>query len=107
MHILQVIYDCIDRKWEILLTRMRIGHSRLTHGYLIAGGSPPTCPHCGEDQPLTIKHVLVQCPEHVHQRRRLFGTPSITLRTMLSEKNTSPGGVVEKYVKEIGIFDLL
>jgi len=42
---------------SLLLNRLQIGHSRLTHSYLLSGDDPPTCQSCGI--PLTIKHVLV------------------------------------------------
>ena len=31
----------------VLLNRLRIGHSRLTHAYLLRGDAPPTCQSCG------------------------------------------------------------
>ena len=35
-----------DRRIEIVLTRLRIGHCRLTHGFIPDGGSDPVCAHC-------------------------------------------------------------
>jgi len=32
---------------SVLLNRLRIGHSRLTHSYLVYGDDPPTCQSCG------------------------------------------------------------
>ena len=48
-----------NRKNEVKLTRLRIGHSRLTHGYYMSRGRPPECNHCRV--PLTIKHILINC----------------------------------------------
>ena len=35
-----------DRRIEIVSTRLRIGHCRLTHGFILDGGSAPVCAHC-------------------------------------------------------------
>ena len=49
-----------NRQYEVKLSRIRIGHTRLTHGHLMTRNSQqPTCGSaaCG-NQSLTIKH----CP---------------------------------------------
>ena len=51
---------CQDRRWERTLTRLRIGHSRLTHGHLMTATAPPTCEYCGEEVEVTIKHILIE-----------------------------------------------
>jgi ribonuclease HI len=48
-----------SRKEEIIINRIRIGHTRLIHGYLMDNGEPPNCPSCGVA--LTVKHVLTEC----------------------------------------------
>lgn len=42
------------RSREVMLTRMRIGHSRATHSYLFTGTDPPNC-LC--DKRLTVYHI--------------------------------------------------
>ena len=50
----------ISRYDSVLLNRrLQIGHSRLTHSYLLSGDDSPTCQACGI--PLTVKHILVEC----------------------------------------------
>jgi len=49
----------MSRYDSVLLNILRIGHSRLTHSYLLSGDDPPTCQSCGI--PLTVKHILVEC----------------------------------------------
>ena len=60
------------RKHEVVLTRIRIGHTRLTHGYLMQGGNrePPICENCGEN--LSVKHLLAECPSYNVKRHRHF-----------------------------------
>jgi ribonuclease HI len=55
-----------SRREEIVLTRLRIGHSYLTHAYLLKGEELPQCPACSV--PLTIKHILLDCGEYDHLR---------------------------------------
>lgn len=57
------------RREEVLLTRMRIGHSRLTHGYLMANDLPPICSHC--NAALSVAHVLLACPQYSGNRALL------------------------------------
>jgi len=40
---------------SVLLNRLRIGHSRLTHSYLLCVDAPATCQSCGI--PLTVKRI--------------------------------------------------
>ena len=54
----------MDRKEEVVLTRLRIGHSYATHSYLLNGEEQPICIHC--DAPFTIKHVLIALTSETH-----------------------------------------
>jgi len=49
----------ISRYDSVMLNRLRIGHSRVTHSYLFSGDDSPACQSCGI--PLTVKHMLVEC----------------------------------------------
>ena len=44
----------------MVTARLRVGHTYLTHNYLLRGQIPPVCTMCGE--PWTIQHVLLDCP---------------------------------------------
>lgn len=62
------------------LTRLRIGHSKLTHQHLLLGTPPPACPFCG--QHLNTLHILDSCPSLAAQRTSKFGCipPSCLLK---------------------------
>lgn len=45
----------IGRRNQVILTRLRIGHTRLTHDYLIKGSEEPKCEVC--QTKVTVKHV--------------------------------------------------
>ena len=57
------------RKYESAINRLRIGHTRLTHLYLMKKEEPPTCSCCGV--PLTVKHILTECFEYNPERGRM------------------------------------
>ena len=44
--------SCCD---SVLLNRLRIGHTRLTHSFLLSGDDLPECGTC--QCPLTVKHM--------------------------------------------------
>ena len=50
-----------SRQIQAKLTRCRIGHTRLTHAYLLINEQPPFCTSCNE--PFTVKHFLITCTE--------------------------------------------
>jgi len=50
---------CLSRHDTVLLNRLRIGHTRLTHSFLLSGDELPECGTC--QCPLTVKHILVEC----------------------------------------------
>ena len=49
----------ISRKEEITLSRLRIGHSHITHSYLLKKEEAPYCIPC--QKPYTMKHILTEC----------------------------------------------
>ena len=65
----------ISRYDSVLLNRLRIGHSRLTHSYLLSGDDSPTCQSCGI--PLTVKHILVECANLRDIREKYFTVSSL------------------------------
>ncbi|XP_055953302.1 uncharacterized protein LOC129989022 [Argiope bruennichi] len=56
------------RGLDVKLTRLRIGHTRLTHKHLICGERKPMCPTCSTD--FSVKHVLTECPDFKFHRKQ-------------------------------------
>ena len=56
-----------SRREDVILTRLRIGHSRLTHGHLLQGLDPPLCHTCNVI--LSIRHILVECVDLAYLRQ--------------------------------------
>ena len=63
------------RKFDTIITRLRIGHTHLSHSHLLSGSSAPLCPHCLS--PLTIDHILISCPSLNGFRSRLSRTSDL------------------------------
>ena len=65
----------ISRYDSVLLNRLQIGHSRLTHSYLLSGDDSPTCQFCGI--PLTLKRILLECANFRNIREKYFTVSSL------------------------------
>jgi len=60
----------LTRRNSVVLQRLYIGHTRLTHSYLLNGEDHPQCKFCS--CPLTVFHILIKCPHHDSVRWRYF-----------------------------------
>ncbi|KAJ4447441.1 hypothetical protein ANN_09448 [Periplaneta americana] len=64
-----------SRRDEVILTRLRIGHCRLTHGHLLSGEPPPECDTC--HALLTVEHFLLHCRKYDLPRRQYAIRPTL------------------------------
>ncbi|KAJ3659505.1 hypothetical protein Zmor_011190 [Zophobas morio] len=64
-----------DRRDQVVLTRLRLGHTRLTHAYLLNRTSPATCQQCGCGQ--TVQHLICDCPHWQTQRNHFQISPNL------------------------------
>ena len=87
----------LPRRDEIIIHRLRIGHTFLTHGYLLKRHSPPQC--CACQTQLTVEHVLLHCVTWNVIRANYFKVSS------LSElfNKIAPQCIIG-FLKEIGIY---
>lgn len=85
------------RREEIVLARARIGHSHLTHGYLLRHEDQPWCIPC--DCAFTVKHILVECMDFSHIRMRYFNASS--MKVLFEEVDPSK---ILAFLKAIGLF---
>ena len=72
-----------DRRSEVVLSRLRIGHTRLTHQYILEGSGAPVCAHC--DELLSVEHLLVHCSKFNNQRQR-FNLSGKSLPELLGDE---------------------
>ena len=52
-------FQHLTRAEEVVITRLRIGHTKATKSHILSRRPPTGCHHCG--QTLTIDHVLQEC----------------------------------------------
>ena len=64
-----------SRRHAVIINQLKIGHSRLTHSYLLSEEDQPTCTKC--DTVLTVKHILLDCPELRDVRLKYFTASSL------------------------------
>src|SRR5215469_1173588 len=63
-----------SRREEVVLARLRIDHTRLTHGHILSGKLRPRCESCNKN--LTVFHILVECSQNEAVRASCF--PSLS-----------------------------
>lgn len=85
-----------NRRLEKVLTRLRIGHSKITHQHLYTKTPPPICETC--DTPLDIVHLLNYCLLYTDSRTAVFGASPYPVHELLIDcpKNIQ---TVEQFLK--------
>ena len=89
-----------DRSHEVALSRLRFGHTRLTHGFLMSNATPPECDICLTR--LTVKHILIECTKYSYIRQKYLGS-SPRLQDILGEDDTIVQNTFD-FLREINIF---
>ena len=94
---------CTNRKDEVIINRLRIGHTRLTHSFRMENRPhPPLCDQCAGDHELTVKHILIECNFLKIIRRRHYDVTDWNqlFKTVSSKR-------ILDFVNDIGIFNSL
>ena len=86
-----------NRKEETVMARLHIGHSFLTHSFLLKGKELPVCIGC--DKRLTIEIILLTCSDFIEIRESHFTAKS--LRMLF--RDISPEKILN-VLKEINMF---
>ena len=89
-----------SRKEEMVITRLKIGHTYYTSAYLLRGEPPPHCDLC--DCTITVKHILFECVEYEVQRRRFLNIP---VYCDMFKKENYPKLI--KFIKSIGLYSFI
>ena len=90
-------YSLLSRKDEVVLHRLRIGHTHLTHAYLLKEEDAPFCYPC--DCPFTIKHLLVECVDFQHIRHKYYKED-----TIYDVFANVPLGTILQFLKETELY---
>jgi len=90
----------LSRQDAVVLRRLRIGHTRLTHSYRLNRQDQPEFSHCV--CALTVAHVLLECNHYNVVRQRYFNVSSLhELFDMVSAQN------ILGFIRDIGLYCLL
>ena len=63
------------RREEKVLARLGLGHTRVSHSYLLQGEEQPQCIGC--DAPYTVCHFLLECGDFAQVRNNCFHVDNI------------------------------
>ncbi len=89
-----------SRKHEMLITRLKIGHTYFTNGYLLRGEYAPFCDLCKCN--ITVKHILFECVEYEVQRRRFLNVPDYC--DIFRKENYKN---IIKFIESIGLYNFI
>ncbi|XP_031328755.1 uncharacterized protein LOC116159809 [Photinus pyralis] len=68
------------RRSQVIINRLRLGHTRMTHRFLITREDPPSCDTC--QTRLTVEHLLFRCPDYTAQRNMLYSSNTNSLKAL-------------------------
>lgn len=91
------IINHLPRRDEVLIHRLRMGHTYLTHSYLLHRENPPECDVCRVT--VTVEHLLLYCSKYDAIRQKFYNVDS--LRELF--QSVKPH-IIVAYVKEIGLY---
>jgi hypothetical protein len=89
-----------NRHDQIVHLRCRIGHTKITHSYLLTNDNAPVCEVCNEN--FTVKHFLLECHDFSQARTRFYHVNS--LKELF---NTIPSKNIIDYLKEINLYSMI
>ena len=92
-----------NRLEEIKFTRMRLGHTKITHSFILKKENPTLCTVC--HIPLTVIHILLDCPRFCYERIKFFGNGIICINAILDRKNTLNFNQIINFLKETQLFE--
>ena len=88
---------CNTRKESTVLNRLHIGHSHLTHSFILRKEQAPVC--VARNVVLTVKHILIECADLLETRKKFFEEKSLysLFRNVIPE-------IIFEFLPEIGVF---
>lgn len=89
------------RRDSVVLTRIRIGHTHYTHGFLMARTEPPICSQCLT--PITVKHIIVNCAKYTNERN----LQHITSIEQSAGDNSIGNTQILNFLKHIELYKLI
>ena len=65
-----------SRREQVVISRLLMGHTRLTHAFILKQEPQPQCLTC--QTTCTVKHILIECRAFAVIRKRFFKVTSLT-----------------------------
>ena len=93
-------FQHLTRAEEVVITRLRIGHTKATKSHILSRGPPTACHHCG--QTLTIEHMLLECAVLQECHDEYY-----TVDSLNALFETSPETCIVEFLREAGFFSLI
>ena len=87
---------CNTRKDDTVLGRIHIGHSYLTHSFVLRREEAPGCVACNAI--IIVNHILIECADLVEVRQKYFEE-----RTLYSLFRNVIPEVIFDFLREIGV----
>lgn len=101
----------LSRRDEVIINRLRTGHTWFSHQHLInevVATPPPLCEFC-DDALTSVKHTLIECRALQQKRHDIFQYElehnKFDLREILSKPKLLNKTI--QFVKDIGLYDLI
>ena len=85
---------------EVVLARIRIGHTRITNSNLLNREEQPQCVGC--DKPFTVRYILFECVDFSNVRNKYYH-----VNTIKQLFNDVPIDNIFLFLKEINLFNKL
>lgn len=86
-----------------IITRLRIGHSKLSHQHLIDNKPAPQCPTCNTQ--INIAHILNECTAYHNSRIKIFGSNIPT--ELLKDTSNNNINLICKFLIENNLKNLI
>ena len=90
----------LPKKDIIVLTRLRLGHTNLTHSHLMDRSPPPLC-NCGSL--LTVKHIFQDCTIHNNLKKEYEIDGLLSLSNCKTENQKN----IIKFINELNFYHLI
>ena len=66
----------LTRREQVVISRLRIGHTKLTHSFILKQEPQPQCLTC--QTTCTVKHILIECRSFAVTWKRFFKVNNLT-----------------------------
>ena len=88
------------KRWDsVIYTRLKLGHTFLTHSYLLTREEKPFCEGCNEN--FTVKHILLDCIDFSDIREKYYG-----VKNMKALFDAIEPKAIINFIKQIGLYNL-